>query len=290
MCYTRGEKQVEESLLMGQHSAIEWTDHTFNPWWGCVKVSPGCTHCYAETWAKRYGHNVWGKKSHRRFFGETHWSQPKKWNKQATSNNVRMRVFCASMADVFEDNPLLESERDRLWELIEQTPMLDWLLLTKRPENMMRLAPWKDKWPTNVWALATIENQEYARKRLPYLIEVPSMIRGLSVEPMIGPVDLTPWLNDIHWVIAGGESGPDSRPMNPEWVKFLRDQCIDANVAFFFKQWGNWIPSSYDNEGTLLHLKSLTGKRESIYMERVRKKIAGHELDGSTWAQLPVPT
>ena len=132
---------------MGQHSAIEWTDHTFNPWWGCTRVSPGCKYCYAEAWAKRFGHNVWGKDNTRRLFGENHWNEPIIWHQKAIEKNERARVFCASMADVFEKNPLLNSEREKLWELIELTPMLDWLLLTKRPENMADLVQLKYKWP-----------------------------------------------------------------------------------------------------------------------------------------------
>jgi len=126
---------------MSQHSTIEWTDHTFNPWWGR-------TYCYAESWAKRYGHDLWGQEKSRRFFGDIHWSQPLKWNKQATARNRRVRVFCASMADVFEENKLLDQSRARLWDLIEQTPMIDWLLLTKRSENMLSLAPWGKNGPT----------------------------------------------------------------------------------------------------------------------------------------------
>lgn len=274
---------------MGQHSTIEWTDHTFNPWWGCTKVSPGCTHCYAESWAKRYGHDIWGTNKSRRFFGENHWKQPVKWNKQAESQNKRSRVFCASMADVFEDNRLLEPERRKLWNLIEKTPLLDWLLLTKRPENMTKLAPWGKQWPENVWALATVENQDYAEQRIPHLLEVPAVVRGLSVEPMLGPVNLSLWITDINWVIAGGESGTGSRPMNPEWTRDLRDQCLEAGAAFFFKQWGNWVPSTSESQGTGVKFSSSTGTEETHYMKRVTKKIAGQRLDGSTWNQLPQP-
>jgi len=267
---------------MGIHSAIEWTDHTFNPWWGCIKVSEGCANCYAETWAKRYGHDLWGRNKPRRFFGENHWKQPIKWNKHAIAKNSRVRVFCASMADVFEDNPILEPEREKLWNLIAQTPMTDWLLLTKRPENMLKLTPWKNEWPDNVWAMVTVENQENAVKRIPFLIEVPAKVRGLSVEPMLGMVDLSPW------VINGGESGIGSRPMNPEWARLLRDQCVSAGVAYFFKQWGNWIPSTQENNGTELRLKSRDGSYETLFMRRVSKKSARHELDGFVWNQIPV--
>ena len=115
---------------MGQHSAIEWTDHTFNPWWGCKKVSPGCEHCYAEKWALRYGYDLWGN-NQRRFFGEAHWKEPLIWNRKALEQNTRARVFCASMSDVFEDNPVLFEDRLKLWSLISKTENLDWLLLMR---------------------------------------------------------------------------------------------------------------------------------------------------------------
>ena len=118
---------------MGKNSSIEWTDHTFNPWWGCARVSPGCNNCYAEAWARRVGENIWGAKQDRRVFGEKHWGEPLKWNAEAQEQELRRRVFCASMADVFELRSDLDPWRDRLWALIDQTPWLDWLLLTKRP-------------------------------------------------------------------------------------------------------------------------------------------------------------
>lgn len=273
---------------MGQRSSIEWTDHTFNPWWGCVKVSKGCTHCYAETWANRYGHDVWGPKKHRRTFSETHWKQPVKWNATAKNNNQRERVFCASMADVFEDNPVVESERKKLWRLIERTPMLDWLLLTKRPENMRSFAPWQQQWPTNVWALTSVEDQEQAEERIPLLVDVPAVVRGLSVEPLLGPVDLVPWLSQIQWVIVGGESGRNSRPMHPDWVRHIRMQCIEAGVPFFFKQWGNWIPTDDTDKGVLVPRNLDAESGQDSFMKRISKKNAGRLLDKREWNEIPV--
>src|SRR5262245_42917072 len=115
---------------MGHQSSIEWTDHTFNPWWGCTKVSPGCTYCYAETLSTRYGHTIWGPRAERRLFGDKHWQEPLKWNNTAEQIGKPARVFCASMADVFEDNHTLDLERERLWLLIGETPWLHWQLLT----------------------------------------------------------------------------------------------------------------------------------------------------------------
>jgi protein gp37 len=265
------------ALPMGQKSAIEWTDHTFNPWWGCTKVSPGCAHCYAETLSSRYLYDVFGPRKPRRTFGEEYWQNPLKWNRQAAQLERRMRVFCASMADVFEDNKSIEVERQKLWHLIDETPMLDWLLLTKRPHNMIPFAPWKNDWTTNVWAMTSVENQEQAEKRIPILLEVPAIVRGLSVEPLLGPVDLGSWLEDIHWVIVGGESGQGARQMRADWVRYLRDQCVAAGVAFFFKQWGEWV-----------HLEDSAGGADpASSMKRVGKKAAGRELDGRTWDNIP---
>ncbi len=269
---------------MAQQTGIEWTDHTFNPWWGCTKVSPGCANCYAETWALRYGHNIWGQQTHRRTFGKQHWHEPIKWNRLAAKEGRRVRVFCASMADVFEDNPDIESERGKLWSLMHATPMLDWLLLTKRPENMRRIAPWKDNWPLNVWAMTSVEDQKRANHRVPILIQVPAQVRGLSVEPLLGPVNLTPWLKQIQWVIVGGESGRGARPMNPDWVRSIRDQCVEAGVAFFFKQWGEWAPAYGDTNVLEMQSEANSWLHQ---MQRLGKKASGRTFDGQTWNDFP---
>ena len=154
---------------MAKNSRIEWTTHTFNPWWGCVKLSPACKHCYAESWARRVGKSVWGTKAPRRFFGDKHWSEPLKWNNEAAHAGIRARVFCASMADVFEDRDELDVWRERLWRLIAETPALDWLLLTKRPDLVSKKTPWGKNWPSNIWLGTTVENQRWANKRLPVL-------------------------------------------------------------------------------------------------------------------------
>src|SRR6266542_5608953 len=172
---------------MGQNSKIEWTHHTFNPWWGCVKVSPGCEHCYAETLSARYGHRVWGpaKTTSRRLFGPDHWADPLKWNAVAQRESVRHRVFCASMADAFEDHPLLQPARDMLWQTIEATPWLDWLLLTKRPENISRLlpTPWLVEPRANVWLGTSVEDRRRAAERIPQLASIRAAVRFLSCEP-----------------------------------------------------------------------------------------------------------
>jgi len=261
---------------VGKDSRIEWTHHTFNPWWGCVKVSEACKHCYAETWAKRLGQKVWGPQAPRRFFTESHWKEPLKWDREAAVEGARRRVFCASMADVFEDRPDLAEPRKSLWPLIESTSNLDWLLLTKRPENVGVLAGWGKAWPENVWLGTTVENQETAQLRIPKIVAIPAKVRFLSCEPLISGLNLRKWLPNIHWVIAGGESGPHARPSDPIWFRSLRDQCVTAGTAFHFKQWGNWAPLVSGN------------KWVDHQMVRLSKKDAGRSLDGRTWDELPI--
>lgn len=236
-----------------QNSKIEWTHHTFNIVWGCQKVSPGCANCYAETLAHRYGYEVWGpaKTTERRTMAENYWKQPRRWNDQAATKGERARVFCGSMCDVFEDHPLVEEQRERLFELIGSTIHLDWLLLTKRPENISSMIP--SAWlqlgcPENIWLGTSVEDQQRADERIPHLLRVPARIRFLSCEPLLGPLDLATWfwsaMTDdkkcaISWVIAGGESGHGARPMHPDWARSLRDQCAAANVPLFVKQMGS---------------------------------------------------
>lgn len=280
---------------MGRNSSIEWTHHTFNPWWGCTKVSPGCEHCYAETWARRVGEDIWGAKQSRRFFTEHHWSEPLKWNADAKSEGSRKRVFCASMSDVFEGRKDLDPWRARLWTLIGNTPSLDWLLLTKRPQNIENYVPWTKAWPTNVWIGTSVEDQERANERIPILLKYPARYRFLSCEPLLGLVDLGQWterlpkdLNQIDWVIAGGESGPNARAMLPGWARQLRDQCQQAKIPFHFKQWGHWAPvptPKRENSFARKFWDDVTGAE--IFMAAKGKKIAGRRLDGMTWDQLP---
>lgn len=277
---------------MARNSQIEWTHHTFNPWWGCSKVSPACDNCYAELWAKRMGHKLWGSRSPRRFFKESHWEEPLEWNEEAIEAGERRRVFCASMADVFERRSDLDAHREKLWRLIESTPSLDWLLLTKRPENILGMAPGgSGEWPRNVWLGATVENQEMAAKRLPHLLAIPASVRFLSCEPMLGPIDLSGWakkrgMNPIDWVIAGGESGPGARPMHPDWAASLLNQCHELGIAFHFKQWGHWVPSEIVEQTKGRKRISLSSGRP-VTMVGLPKKEAGRLLEGQTWNELP---
>lgn len=264
---------------MGETTAIKWTDHTFNPWWGCTRVSPGCNHCYAETFAKRTGNAVWGKDAPRRFFGDKHWAEPLKWDRAAAKAGRPALVFCASMADVFEDRPDLHDERARLFDLIDRTPHLIWQLLTKRPDNVLRLVPfrWHSHWPSNVWPGTTVEDQQRADERVQTLAELPAPVRFLSCEPLLGPVDLRMWLwlppfeddereRGIDWVIVGGESGPGHRNLDLNHARSLRDQCADAGVPFFFKQVGGQFPTSGGDrlDGETLHAFPLSARREAL--------------------------
>ena len=277
---------------MGEHTTIEWAHHTFNPWIGCERVSAECRNCYAETWDAR-GLNGpethWGKDAPRRRTSDANWRLPLRWDRKAAVDGVRRRVFCASLADVFEDRDDLDPWRTDLWDLIETTPNLDWLLLTKRPENVEMLAGdfaqciscgLNPVDPFNWWCLCggtvrpprnvrlgTSVGHQSSIDRVAALIDAADGAPTfLSCEPLLGPLDFgTGGLDGIDWVIAGGESGPNARPMHPDWVRSIRDVCLDSGVPFLFKQWGE-----FDASG-----------------DRVGKKAAGRILDGRTWDQVP---
>lgn len=313
---------------MGRDTAIEWCDHSINFWWGCEKVSPGCAHCYAEALAKRFGHDIWGASSPRLcIWGAA--SEAHKLNAKAQRLGVRYRVFTNSMADFFEEDhgqpivhggksgmnrtyvypdgcPTKDSCENRpctlthlrnyAFRVIDETHSLDWIIVTKRPENIRNMWPAASRYPdpspmargpqstrpdytrNNVWLLATVENQEQAYKRVPELLKCRDLspVLGLSMEPLLGPVDIIPYLGGksfqcscgfhateselaytggdrwscvecgemcsiggtLDWIIVGGESGPHARLMHPEWVRSLRYQCQSAGVPFFLKQWG----------------------------------------------------
>ncbi|MFA5801242.1 MAG: phage Gp37/Gp68 family protein [Thermoleophilia bacterium] len=229
---------------MSENSNIAWTGNTFNPWSGCRKVSEACKNCYAETLPPGMRrHAEWG--DHPRVMAsDSYWKQPIAWSRKAEKEGTRVKVFCGSTCDVFEELPELVMARRRLWELIEETKRgLIWQLLTKRPEAMLA---WNRSywWPINAWAGVTAENQQRFDERYPFLRQVKAPVRFLSCEPLLGPIQLN--LDGIHWVIAGGESGPNARPTHPDWVRGLRDQCLAAGVPYFFKQWGEYGPGMVD--------------------------------------------
>jgi protein gp37 len=245
--------------VMAENSGIEWTDHTFNPWIGCTKVSPGCDHCYAETWDARglqQGATRWGPHASRTRTSPANWRKPLAWNKAAAASGKRARVFCASLSDVFDNHgSILDDWRSDLWRLIQETPHLDWLLLTKRPQNIKKYLPAFMRPYPNVWLGTTVENQVEADRRIPHLLALPAAVRFISAEPLLGPINFTliddgrmdgipiafnalagPGWPKLDWIIVGGESGPGARPMDPAWARSIRDQCKAAGTAFFMKQ------------------------------------------------------
>ena len=199
------------------------------------------------------------------------------------------------MADVFEDRRDLDSRRDRLWQLIEATPQLDWLLLTKRPHKVAELAPYGDRWPANVWLGATAENQKWLDKRMLELSVLKAKIVFLSCEPLLGPLNLSPWIAAAaagearapDWIITGGESGHHARPMNPDWARSLRDQCVAADIKFHFKQYGNWRQVTPRQVNGYQTRTIFLSNGDRVLIANMGKKKAGRVLDGETWNQLP---
>lgn len=359
---------------MGKDSKIEWCHHTFNWWEGCQKAGPGCDNCYAEARNKRFGGGTainWGPGAPRRLTSQANRNLPRKWNREAEKTGIRPRVFCSSLSDVF-DNAVPYQWRADLFALISKTPNLDWLLLTKRIGNarsMVRdalininlsgrgigsemMAKWVEGHPPqNVWIGATICNQEEADRDIPKLLLVPAEKRFLSIEPMLGPVNLkhlnkdqelneidclkpytweeeiAPWRGTeegweesfedhygqhpsgltgamhagIDWVIVGGESGPNARPMHPDWARSLRDQCNSSGVPFLFKQWGEWCPETVHSTEkaakTALYITTdgetrpagFGSRNNATTIQRVGKIAAGRMLDGHTCDEVPSP-
>jgi protein gp37 len=269
-------------VTVGKNSAIAWTNHTFNGWIGCCAVSPACAHCYAARdpkWLLPPFGVEWKPGGHRHLTAESTWKQPLLWDREAAKAGGRAKVFVQDLGDLFEDRRELDQPRARLWELIAGTPNLDWQLLTKRPKNIAGMVPpsWIEAWPPNAWLGVTVENQTFAEKRIPLLLEIPAVTRFLSVEPMLGPIDLTTWLDRIHWVIVGGEScgrgekPTDVRAFDPDWARAVRDQCVGAGVAFFLKQWGDNVPPACSSSTI-----QVLGKPAEIPV-----------LDGKQWTESP---
>ena len=300
-------------------SKIEWTDYTFNPWIGCTKVSSGCKNCYAERENKyRKWTDGWGPGAPRKRTSPANWKMPILWDMtrwficpecgwrgpegETALNNfgelrcptcnygnelkeTRARVFCASLADVF-DEEVPDTWRDDLRRLMHSTPNLDWLILTKRVEKMV---DYFDKEPfffmgSNLWLGVSVEDQKMADYRIPYLFRVHAEKRFISYEPALGPVDfasingaLSSWFRNgdidvvdegrLHWIIMGGESGPGARPMHPDWARSVRDQCQAAGVPFFFKQWGSPTKIKIVINGKLVVHRMLDGREWNEFPE-----------------------
>jgi len=311
---------------MAETTKIEWADATFNPWLGCTKVSPACDNCYAEALVQdRFKIAVWGAKQPRQRTSDANWKQPLKWNRLAALRQSAwecgkaiapgmsdadlvsrgfikpepMRVFCGSLCDVF-DNEVPNQWRDDLFHLIWNTPNLQWMLLTKRIGNVKPILG--EYWP-NLAVGITVVNQSEADRDIPKLLSVPAAKRFVSIEPMLGPIDIRTWLDDgsnemafagsLDLVICGGEASKNARPLHPDWVRSLRDQCAEAGTAFHFKQWGDWFPRSQweFNPELILPDDECTGWPDSNKLRnignetfhRVGKKAAGRMLDGREW-------
>ena len=233
---------------MAEHSRIEWTSASWNPVTGCDQVSPGCAHCYAKTFAERFrgvpGH------PYEQGFDLRLWPDrlelPLRWRKPKL-------IFVNSMSDLFHEQMPISFLLE-IFRAMRETPQHTYQILTKRHQRLLELDPLID-WPENVWMGVSVENQKYAH-RIDFLRQTGAKVRFLSCEPLLGPLELN--LRGIHWVIVGGESGPDHRPIHPDWVRSIRDQCHRTGVAFFFKQWGGRTPKS-----------------------------GGRMLDGRTWDEFP---
>ena len=229
---------------MADTTKIEWCDSTFNPWIGCTKVGPGCDNCYAEALMDKRWHKVqWGSGQQRQRTSAANWKQPLLWERERDAfmlaHGRRRRVFCASLADVF-DNETPPQWRGELWALVKATPRLDWLILTKRIGNVPGMAP-ADGLPPNVWLGASMVNQAEYDRDVRKLLAVDASVRFLSVEPMLGPIHGGLDLHGLDWVIVGGESGPNARPMHVQWARSLVHQCNAAGVPVLVKQLGHTI-------------------------------------------------
>lgn len=327
---------------MTENSKIDWTDNTFNPWIGCAKVSPGCDNCYAERdFCLRKKIVEWGPKAERRRTAVSTWKQPLAWNRRSLKTGRREKVFTGSLCDIF-DNKAPYGARPDLFALMEATPSLDWIPLTKRIENVDGMIPdhWKTGgWPRHVGFMATVCNQAEADRIVPQLLTLKAKYLipwiGLSIEPMLGPINLNsitidgdselnaiqsvlweaeisnwrdssdeeweaefedwygkpptltgPMHQTLDWVIVGGESGPNARPMHPDWARSLRDQCAAADVPFFFKQWGEWIGGGPDHFYAS-NCRQIHRWGSGVYSAFVGKKVAGHLLDGCEHREFP---
>jgi protein gp37 len=301
---------------MARDSNIEWCEHTFNPWVGCQSVSPACAHCYAEVWAKRAGRDVFGPHAARQRTAPSTWAEPLKWNAEAVATKTRPFVFCASLADVF-DNQVDPSWRADLFELIAACDELQWLLLTKRPQNIVRMVEkTKVSHPSrNISLGASIALPDEVERNASALIEAANALGSafafVSYEPALADIaaELRPWLTKpghggIEWVIAGGESGPNARPVHPEWLRHMRDVCGDTGARFLFKQWGEWLPveavegphkplcaMTYDGRVAEGSTSPADPEDEAYWttwiFEKVGKKAAGRLLDGRLWDERP---
>ena len=235
---------------MAETSAIEWTDATVNFWWGCTKVSPACDHCYAEAWNDFRGNGQWGPNADRRIIKGAR-NLLRAINRGAGSFITKMgrrpRVFMHSMSDVF-DNEVSDNLRHEALTEARHAAQCHILIVTKRVSNIekMVLGHWSGAWPKHIGIIISVCNQREANRDIPRLIALKKRFGlpwiGLSMEPLLEPVVIDDWVRDLDWVIVGGESGRNARPMHPRWAGQIMRSCRNAGTAFFFKQWGEWLP------------------------------------------------
>lgn len=293
---------------MAETSAIEWCDATVNFWWGCTKVSPGCDHCYAETWNAFRGTGEWGAGAPRRYIkGARDLLRRINRGSFQHTHNRRPRVFMQSMSDLF-DNEVDDNIRHEALLEAQHAAMCNIIFLTKRGANVAKMVPshWLDNWPQHIGLMFSVVNQREADRDVARLIDLKQRLGlpwiGLSLEPLLGRIRPTrEWLDHLDWVIVGGESGPNARPMHPEWVDDIMNACIKANVPFLFKQWGEWVPVDVFRKLPAFErntdFKRMDLRRDgndfsvmnlgTVSMVRVGKKAAGRELYGSEYLQFP---
>ena len=282
-------------------TAIEWTatrladgtvlpGYTFNGWEGCQKVGPGCDNCYAEARNIRFTGGInWGPHAPRRRTSAANWRKPIKWNAEAARSGIRRNVFCSSLADVMDNHAsILSAWRADLAALILATPHLNWLLLTKRIGNAEKYLHemFPAGVPSNVWLGITVVTQAEADKDGPKLAKIKAAfgisVTFFSMEPLLEAVTINP-ICMPDWVIVGGESGHNARPMHPNWPRSIRDQCVAAGMAFFFKQWGEFAVDEIGPEDA----RSTLSPPGHVEYLKIGKKAAGRKLDGRTWDQMP---
>lgn len=262
-----GRHEIFSEDRIMENSKIGWTHHTWNPWCGCNKVSAACENCYIAQIMHYSGREPF--RGPIRTSNAT-WRKPFSWNRKAARLGQRCRIFTCSMSDFFHAKA--DRWRDEAWNVIRECKNLDWLILTKRPDRIARCLPedWGEGWP-HVWLGVTVENHDWT-KRMDALTEIPAVVRFISAEPLLGPLDLTPWLDRVDWVIAGCEKAgrQKRRKMDIDWVRDLRDQCDEKKVAFFFKQ--------YYRETTICHDGELDGVvRQSWPIGCGQHSLAGSE-------------
>lgn len=296
---------------MAETSAIEWTDATVNFWWGCTKVGPGCDHCYAETWNNFRGNKQWGPGAPRRAIKGSMAMLRKLQNTAAAFEKEHgrpRRVFMQSMSDTF-DNEVDDLWRTHIFAGIEAAPAIRVQLLTKRIGNVEKMIPeaWRaGGWPPHVGLMITVVTQKEANRDIPKLVEIKKRLGipwiGLSIEPMLEPMDVSKWAKDLDWIIVGGESGKEARPLHPAWVVAIQQQCARAGTAFFFKQWGEWLPDEEAAFEVFAALRTRRAERKDLHqdpspfamyrpdtrtMYRAGKKAAGALLNGHLYRAFP---